>query len=74
MEDWREQCKYIGPFYEGRAAVCKAGKEGHIDKQGRVTTPIIYDAVWSFYEGRAKVRKGDKWGYVDLNGKEIKEE
>jgi len=59
----------IGYFQEGRTWVEKNGKEGHVDLNGKVTTPIIYDDVGNFYEGRAYVEKNGKYGHVDLNGK-----
>ena len=59
----------VGEFYEGRALVVKNGKWGHVDLNGNITTPIIYDGVGHFQEGRAWVKKNGKEGYVDLNGK-----
>ena len=74
MKDWREQFDYVGPFSEGRSRVRLGIKWGHVDREGNVTTPIIYDDVWPFYEGRARVRLGNKSFYVDKNGNKIKEE
>jgi len=61
----------IGNFYEGRAWIQKNDKMGHVDKNGKVTTPIVYGVVGSFQEGRAWVRKNGKEGHVDLNGKVV---
>jgi len=58
-------------FQEGRAAVEKNNKWGHVDLDGKVTTPIVYEYVSSFKEGRAWVQKNGKWGHVDLDGKVV---
>jgi len=67
MKDWREQYNYVGRFYEGKARVQKGDKWGHVDRNGKVKTPIIYDYVGHFFDGRAIVNKGDKWGHIDKN-------
>ena len=59
----------IANFSENRARVLKNNKYGHVDLNGKVTTPIIYDDAGNFYEGRAYVEKNGKEGHVDLNGK-----
>jgi|WetSurMetagenome_2_1015567.scaffolds.fasta_scaffold08178_10 hypothetical protein len=58
----------VGYFSEGRAWVEKGGKWGHVDIDGKVTTPIEYDYVMDFSEGRACVKKGGRWGHVDKQG------
>lgn len=59
---------YIALFREDRAIVRKNDKYGHVDRNGKVTTPIIYDHVDQFYEGRAIVKKNNKWGHIGLDG------
>jgi len=61
----------IGSFYEGRTWVTKNGKWGHVDRNGKVTTPIIYDDAGDFQEGRTWIKKNGKYGHVDLNGKVV---
>ena len=58
-----------GDFREGIAAVGKNGKWGHINKKGKVVTPIKYDYASDFSEGFAVVGKSEKYGYVNKKGK-----
>jgi len=59
----------IGDFSENRARVLKNNKYGHVDLNGKVVVPIIYDYASSFQEGRTWVEKNGKEGHVDKNGK-----
>jgi hypothetical protein len=69
---WKDKYNKVGKFYEGRAIVILNNKEGHVDKNGNVTTPVIYDFVGDFHGGRAWVESSNgKHGYVDKNGKVI---
>ena len=58
----------IGPFQEGRAWVEKNGKRGHVDLNGKVTTPIVYDYVSYFKKGRAWVKINKEYIYINKNG------
>jgi len=58
----------IGSFQEGRAWVIKGNKYGHVDKNGNITTPIIYDGIGNFYEGEAWVRINDFGFDINING------
>jgi len=59
---------YAGNFHEGRAWVELNGKCGHVDENGKITTPIIYDSAGNFYIDRTWVELNGKQGYVDKNG------
>lgn len=77
--DITSKLKKIGIFTgedtarEGRCRVMKyvgqGTKFGHIDEDGNITTPIVYDYVEPFFNGMAAVKKDDKFGYVNLSGK-----
>src|SRR5262249_28374487 len=44
------------------------GKQGYIDKTGRIVIEPIYDAAGRFSEGLAAVRVGNKYWYIDKSG------
>lgn len=46
-------------------------KTGFINKEGKVTVPLIYDEAKGFSEGLAVVAKNNKYGFVDKNGKVV---
>lgn len=59
-------------FKEGLGAVCKAGKWGFVNKEGKIVIPIKYDAVIDFSEGLCGVKnRQNKWKYIDKTGKDI---
>jgi len=64
----------IGSFHEGRAIVNKNGKEGHVDKNGKVTTPMIYNYVSPFQEGRAWVSINNFEFYINRQGWPVEHE
>jgi len=66
--------EYISTFNEGRAWVEKNGKEGHVDKKGNITTPMIYDRVGNFKEGRAWVATRNFEFYINKEGYPIEHE
>ena len=68
-ENWKKKYDTVGSFSDGRAWVELNGKYGHVDKNGKITTPIKYDDVGYFDEGRAVVILNEKYGHVDKNGK-----
>jgi len=70
-KNWKKKYDIVGKFFEGRAIVRLNNKSGHVDLNGKVTTPIIYNLVGSFYEGRAWVYLNNKKGHVNLDGKVI---
>ncbi len=61
------------PFFSENLAVytTKEGKDGFINKKGKIVIPAIYDSVLPFLNGLAFVRIGDKFGYINKKGKEI---
>lgn len=64
-EDW------YGDFVEDRLLVCKNGKFGYLDPEGKEAIPCMYDNAFDFSNGLAAVRKGKKVGYIDVNGEEV---
>ncbi len=68
-------------FSEGLAAVCRTGKYGFINKQGKYAVPPRFFDAWHFSEGLAAVRLTewryprrrpyplDTWAYVDKRGR-----
>ena len=56
---------------EDRLLVCKEGKYGFLDPEGKEAVPFIYDEAYDFNQGLALVYKDEKYGCVDKNGKEI---
>src|SRR5262249_61493253 len=65
----------VQAFHEGLAAIWMDGKEGYIDKTGKVVIPPQIEGslrgVGSFREGLANVQteNGGEWGYMDKTGR-----
>ena len=75
---------YAEDFHEGLAKLTlrpdpksEFGKDGYIDKSGRVAIAATFDEVHDFSEGLAAVRlgstvkwhdRGDTWGFIDRTG------
>ena len=49
--------QFIDDFKEDRAIVIKGNKQGHVDLDGNITTPIIYQDAGNFQESRAIVTR-----------------
>ena len=47
------------------------GKFGHIDKSGKVRTPLKYDFASYYNHGLSMIRINDKYGYIDTAGRFI---
>jgi len=47
------------------------GKQGYIDKTGKIVAEPKFDRAYSFSEGLASVWIGDKKGYIDKTGKYV---
>ncbi len=45
------------------------GKQGYMDKQGKMVIPMNYDLCYSFSDGLAKVRKDGTIAFIDKTGK-----
>ncbi len=66
------ECRQIGSFFEGRAAVQVGDNWGYIDRSGRMVIEAEYDYCGAFCGGCAIVRKGDCYGVVDIDGEVIR--
>jgi hypothetical protein len=62
--------KSSNKFSEGLAVVKidDNGKEGYIDKNGKIIIKPIFDKAEDFWGGLAFVRIKDKYGYIDRSG------
>lgn len=47
------------------------GKQGYMDKQGKVVISMQYDLCYRFSDGLAKVRKDGTIGFIDKTGKTV---
>ncbi|MCE3007673.1 MAG: WG repeat-containing protein [Bacteroidetes bacterium] len=56
------------PYRQGYAVVQRQGREGYIDTQGRLLTPLAFSLATSFQEGLAAVHTDSTSGYVDTTG------
>lgn len=55
-------------FSDGLAAVCKDGKWGYTDENGRLVIPYSYSTAGQFHEGLAYIITGGKLGFIDKTG------
>lgn len=53
---WKDKYENVGEKKEGRYRVKLNGKWGHVDKNGKVTTPIIYGYTNDFYNGQSSIQ------------------
>ena len=61
----------IPKFYEGIKCLCRCGRYGYIDYEGRQVTPYIFSSAGNFQEGRAIVGKNNKFGAISNLGKKV---
>ena len=65
-----ESCGNIRmPFSDGLAVVERNGREGCVDRSGRIVLPAVYDEVSAFSEELIPVRDGTEWFYIDEYGR-----
>ncbi|MBS6194839.1 MAG: WG repeat-containing protein [Clostridiales bacterium] len=62
-EETFDDAKVFGA--EGYAAVCRDGKWGFVDANGKLVIDYAYDDACSFSNGFAAVCQDGKWGYID---------
>ena len=55
----------------GYAAVCRDGKWGFVDTEGKLVIDCAYEDAESFCNGFAAVYIDGKWGYIDTEGNVI---
>ena len=58
-------------YLEGLLIVTKGGKDGAIDKQGRLVIPIEYDVLFHNSAGLIQFWRNNKCGYLNLLGEVI---
>lgn len=56
---------------DGIRRVCRQGKYGFVDYDGRLVAPYIYSSATPFREGRAVVGKNGKMGAIDHYGAKV---
>jgi hypothetical protein len=61
----------IPRFHEGIKRLCRCGRYGFIDSDGKQVTPYIYSWANDFHEGRAVVSKNNKFGAIDNEGRKV---
>lgn len=65
-----EVFEHVGWLSEGLIDVCRTGKCGFIDVQGKPAVPLQFKYVDNFQEGLAAVTPdGNKYGFIDHAGK-----
>jgi hypothetical protein len=62
--------KYDAPmifdgFSEGVGVVAMNGKQGAIDKLGRIRVPLVYDLLYPMTNGLMQFQMGNSFGYID---------
>lgn len=62
-----EQC---GSYTDGLMAVCKDGKWGYVDKEGKVVIPLEYEASWNEYVpyGKTSTEEAQEYCYAVSEG------
>jgi len=58
-------------FSEDAIGVCKNGKWGFADTNGKLIVDMVYESVAHFYNGYVAVRTKDGWGIIDRKGEII---
>ncbi len=57
-----------GSFHEGLATVERDGKQGYVDKTGKLVIALKFDRAGDFADGRAVVNENGKYGVIDAKG------
>jgi hypothetical protein len=70
-QKWTKEYEFVNEVFCGLSLVEKNGKQGYVNKDGKVIIPLTFDEGMNFSEDRAAVRKEGKWGFIDTAGKEI---
>ena len=63
-----ENVRVSYPLHEGMQCVCKDGKYGFFDSDGKTLIPFAYDDAAPLIEGFAYFSKGDTYGFMDQTG------
>lgn len=60
---------YVGPAHDNMLRVKnKDDLWGHVNRNGEITTPIIFDGVGVFFKGKAEVTINDHDGEINKEG------
>lgn len=57
-----------GSYTDGVMAVCKDGKWGYVDKDGKIVIPFEYDASWQEYTSNRKTSNQEDYCYAAFGG------
>src|SRR5204863_7789187 len=58
-------------FTDGRGQLAISGRQGFIDRTGKVVIEPRYAEARVYSEGLAAVKVGDKWGFIDTAGRMV---
>ena len=56
---------------QGMVSVCKNGKWGYANTEGKVVISLMYDAAYDFKGGQAMVVRGEDRFYISNSGQRI---
>jgi hypothetical protein len=68
VETWRKKQPASSTITDTLFDIEENGREGFIDRAGKVAIPVCFDAVGNFSEGLARFERDGRWGYIDPSG------
>jgi hypothetical protein len=68
VEAWRKKQPASSMLADTLFDIEEKGREGFIDRTGKVVIPVCFDAVGDFSEGLARFERDGRWGYIDPTG------
>jgi hypothetical protein len=67
-EAWRSKHPASSTIASPLFVIEENGKEGFIDRTGRLVIPTCFDAIGDFSDGLARFERDGRWGYIDPTG------
>ncbi|MHB8500846.1 MAG: WG repeat-containing protein [Candidatus Acidiferrales bacterium] len=68
LKSWRSRHSFSSSQTDALFEVEEHGREGFIDRTGRIVIPLCFDAVGEFSEGLARFERDGRWGYINPTG------
>jgi hypothetical protein len=68
VEAWRNKQPTSSTITDALFDIEENGREGFIDRTGKVVIPACFDSVGDFSEGLARFERDGRWGYLDPSG------